>query len=697
MTNHVVVAFALLALATGSIVAAPSPTAFTYQGRLVDGGVRANGSYDLKFTLFDTNNDGLAIAGPLTNSAVAVSNGLFTSALDFGSGVFTGDARWLELGVCTNGGGHFTSLVPRQELTPLPYALYAPSAGTAGSATNLAGVLSCGQLSGTYSNALQFTNSGNSFAGSFAGDGAGLRNVNFAPFAASNTVVVFDGDSKMVDLGPVLTHFPWWKSVAFLTNVAVGGVGLSFTTNAWVTNTASFSSKLTNGTNGVYVLWICHNYVVSTSPYSEINILSNHIAQVARSNWNVMMLTVQPRSCVPSQSDRQSAFLHVLNNWIRSSPLIWRVVDAEQLLPNNYDPTFYNVDTTHLNLVGDTNVCWAVQEQLLAPVVTKANQSWIATYGTNLILMGPISNSTSTAIAVVVNSATTTISNNLVVNGTITGDGSGLTKLNGTAITSTLTNSTSGNAPTATSAAHSTNFWGQLSVTNFNAGTGAGAGTYLRGDGLWIAPPGGGAATNVIANTNGVSYGILTAESITAESVYATHYSGNGGSLTNISGSQIVSVITSLYTNLSFAYGGSNWWIMPTNCTALHIICIGGGGGGGGCGFTSSSGTAAYGGGGGAGGDFAEVWIYSPATVLGVAAGSGIVVTNGGGGAGGAYLAGSGEHAGSNGTNSSFGGFVVAGYGGFGYAGSISSGPPGASEPFTQIERFLPPKRSSAD
>ena len=45
-------------------------TEFTYQGRLNSGANPANGSYDLRFTLYDsTNNPGTLIAGPLTNSA----------------------------------------------------------------------------------------------------------------------------------------------------------------------------------------------------------------------------------------------------------------------------------------------------------------------------------------------------------------------------------------------------------------------------------------------------------------------------------------------------------------------------------------------------------------------------------------------------------------------------------------------------
>src|ERR1044071_6772667 len=78
-------------------------TSFTYQGQLTDGGGPAAGSYDLRFTIYDsTNNPGVVIAGPLTNAATGVSNGLFEVTLDFGGGVFSGPPRWLEIAVRTN-------------------------------------------------------------------------------------------------------------------------------------------------------------------------------------------------------------------------------------------------------------------------------------------------------------------------------------------------------------------------------------------------------------------------------------------------------------------------------------------------------------------------------------------------------------------------------------------------------------------
>ena len=127
-------ASALLALAILAWVApltapaAPLGTAFTYQGRLNDGGNPANGRYELRFFLYDLGVGGGLVGVPLTLNNTAVSNGLFTVTLDFGdqsvySPQYTPANRWLEIAVRTNGGGAFTSLTPRQKITPTPFAI----------------------------------------------------------------------------------------------------------------------------------------------------------------------------------------------------------------------------------------------------------------------------------------------------------------------------------------------------------------------------------------------------------------------------------------------------------------------------------------------------------------------------------------------------------------------------------------------
>jgi hypothetical protein len=79
-------------------------TAFRYQGRLLAGVNPANGQYDLRFDLRDAVAGGSSISTANVIAPVSISNGLFTVTLDFGPGVFDGNARWLEIGVRTNGG-----------------------------------------------------------------------------------------------------------------------------------------------------------------------------------------------------------------------------------------------------------------------------------------------------------------------------------------------------------------------------------------------------------------------------------------------------------------------------------------------------------------------------------------------------------------------------------------------------------------
>ena len=147
-------------------------TAFTYQGRLDDGGTPATGLYDLSFTVFNAAAGGTS-AGVRTLDNVGVTNGLFTVTLDFGAGVFAGAPEWLEIAVRPGAStGAYTGLAPRQAITPTPYALYAGGA----SATGLTGTLPSTALGGTYAGAVNFSNKGNTFAG----NAVGLTNLNAA-------------------------------------------------------------------------------------------------------------------------------------------------------------------------------------------------------------------------------------------------------------------------------------------------------------------------------------------------------------------------------------------------------------------------------------------------------------------------------------------------------------------------------------
>ena len=108
--------------------AAPLGTGFTYQGHLYDNNDLADSFYDFHFRLYDSNSGSGQIGSDVNVFGIDVIDGYFTVQLDFGSSVFDGNAVWLEIGVRPgdqNDPNVYTSLMPRQELTPAPYALYA--------------------------------------------------------------------------------------------------------------------------------------------------------------------------------------------------------------------------------------------------------------------------------------------------------------------------------------------------------------------------------------------------------------------------------------------------------------------------------------------------------------------------------------------------------------------------------------------
>src|SRR5262245_15624617 len=137
------VALALAAIPAPAQV--PLGTAFTYQGRLVANGSPATGSHDFEFRLFDAATARNAVGILVSLGNVPVTSGLFTVTLDFGSSPhpFGAEARWLEIRVRPTGGGSYTTLLPRQELTGVPNALWASKAGDA---LALGGIASSGYL-----------------------------------------------------------------------------------------------------------------------------------------------------------------------------------------------------------------------------------------------------------------------------------------------------------------------------------------------------------------------------------------------------------------------------------------------------------------------------------------------------------------------------------------------------------------------
>src|ERR1043165_5272793 len=125
-------ALVFIALCTAQTVSAQG-TAFTYQGKLSDGGNAANGSYDMQFKLFDLVSGGAQQGSTLTVTNITVAAGIFTVQLDFGAcpSCFDGTPRYFEITVKKTTDPTYTPLNPRQPVSSTPYALRSLNAATA--------------------------------------------------------------------------------------------------------------------------------------------------------------------------------------------------------------------------------------------------------------------------------------------------------------------------------------------------------------------------------------------------------------------------------------------------------------------------------------------------------------------------------------------------------------------------------------
>lgn len=120
-------------LAAFSWAQTPLGTAFKYQGMLTNAGAPATGAFDLQFSLFDGSTAGTQVGSTLSVNDLAVTNGVVNVDLDFGTGAFGGDARWLEIAVRPGAStGAYTTLSPRTQIQPTPYALHAADAASVG-------------------------------------------------------------------------------------------------------------------------------------------------------------------------------------------------------------------------------------------------------------------------------------------------------------------------------------------------------------------------------------------------------------------------------------------------------------------------------------------------------------------------------------------------------------------------------------
>lgn len=169
-------------------------TSFTYQGKLTDAGNPPTAQYDLIFRLFDAS--GTQIGTDQMKDDVQVTIGIFTVTLDFGESPFSGNtADSLEIAVRPGAStGAYTTLTPRQPLTSSPYSV--KSKNTASVSCSLCitdaqiSAVDGGKVTGTVANAATAATAGNvSGVVAIANGGTGSSTKDFVDLSTDQSSI----------------------------------------------------------------------------------------------------------------------------------------------------------------------------------------------------------------------------------------------------------------------------------------------------------------------------------------------------------------------------------------------------------------------------------------------------------------------------------------------------------------------------
>jgi hypothetical protein len=206
-------------------------TAFTYQGRFNDSGSPANGFYDFSFALFDSATNGNQVGSTVIVTNVAVSGGLFTVPVDFGSTPFNGTPLWLQINARTNESVNYTLLSPRQPITSAPYAVFSSNAQAANAvaAGGITGTLNLTQLPPTI-----VTNGATNIniSGNFSGNGNLLTNLS-------------DGALKYLSTAPFSYSIPYSNAGTY--SITVPNSATQMVVKLWGAAGAAFSGQSGGG------------------------------------------------------------------------------------------------------------------------------------------------------------------------------------------------------------------------------------------------------------------------------------------------------------------------------------------------------------------------------------------------------------------------------------------------------------------
>lgn len=223
-----------------------STNSFSFQGALngANGQPLANGPYDLRFKFYDSVTGGSQIGGTITNQNVIVTGGIASTPVQIDPTIISGQTLYLGIGI--NEG---QELSPRILITAVPYSMRAANFNGAIIDSQLSSNIARLTGSQNFTGAVHFSNASNTFTGLFAGNGAGVTNVDFAANSAGaitplpfyfNTVVLgvgnrprsfttadVNGDGRLdlicANFGDTTLGDGEGRSLTVLTNDGIGG------------------------------------------------------------------------------------------------------------------------------------------------------------------------------------------------------------------------------------------------------------------------------------------------------------------------------------------------------------------------------------------------------------------------------------------------------------------------------------------
>jgi len=239
-TNRIIAALATLILLSATFIAQPS--AFNFQGRLNDGGVAANGNYDLRFRFYTAITGGTNL-GQTDRLNLPVINGVFSTTLDAGTSMFQTHASvFLEIAVRPAGSPNaFVVLGARQQLLAVPYAVRSITSSNADNATNAANATTAATATNatTAQNAL-------SLGGVSAAEYARINFTNPGELRTSGKLEV-GGNAVQA-----LTTNGLPKAMAYVDGVSGGIIRCYNGTTGQATGNCGFHSQVAPGLSGVY-------------------------------------------------------------------------------------------------------------------------------------------------------------------------------------------------------------------------------------------------------------------------------------------------------------------------------------------------------------------------------------------------------------------------------------------------------------